>query len=659
MCGIAGFVNTSPPSFDSSSVLRRMTDAIAHRGPDETGSWHDDFASLGHRRLSIIDLATGQQPMTNETGDLWIVYNGEIFNHADLRPPLEQAGHRYHSHCDTETILHAWEQYGQDCVTHFRGMFSFAIWDKTRRLLFCARDRLGIKPFYYFWNGRTFAFASEMKALFEHPAISPALRETALPEYFTFGYGSGEETMFQGIRKLMPGHTLLLDLNHGPQVRRYWDVPDPASASGTQSSLSDREWIAETRRRVEESVRMRLMSDVPLGMFLSGGVDSSAIAAMIKRMTNGPVKTFSVGYAEAPYSELTYAAEVARLIGTDHHEVVIGMGDFFSALPRLIWHEDEPIAWPSSVSLHFVSQLAAREVKVVLTGEGSDEIFAGYSRYGWTRLNLQLLSAYRSLVPSGLRDFFRSRISTTSLLSRDVRRKLGHSFLGREESIESLYVDNFYSPFPAAQRRQLLKGHSAGDYDNFLGYWNSRAGGSLLQRMLYTDQKTYLVELLMKQDQMSMSASIESRVPLLDHTLVEFAMSIPDHLKIHGNTQKHVFKEAVSDLLPRSIVHRKKMGFPTPLRQWLRDERALPLLDSLLEPAGLLASYCDMDAVRRLIGDHRAGSHDYTDRIWSLLNLQIWGDTFITGREQRWQETGRNETGSKEPLGESVATRPA
>ena len=634
MCGIAGFVNTIPCEIGNSTI-KKMADAIAHRGPDDHAYYQDEWASLGHRRLSIIDLAAGRQPMTNETGDVWIVYNGEVFNHAALRPALELAGHRYRSHCDTETILHAWEQYGEDCVRHFRGMFSFAIWDKTRRRLFCARDRLGIKPFYYFWNGRTFAFASEIKALFEHPSISPALRPSALPEYLTFGYGSGEETMFQGIRKLMPGHTLLLDKDGEPRIRQYWDVPDPAPED---SSRTDVEWISEARRRVEESVEMRLMSDVPLGMFLSGGVDSSAIAAMIRRMTAGPVKTFSVGYAEAPFSELSYAAEVARLIGTDHHEVVVGMDDFFSALPHLIWHEDEPIAWPSSVSLHFVSQLAAREVKVVLTGEGSDELFGGYSRYGWTRLNLRLLSAYQRVAPAGLRGVLRSWISTNRLLSRDIRRKLGHSFLGREETIESLYIDNFYAPFPAAERDELLKRATVGGYDRFLSYWNARSGGSLLQRMLYADQKTYLVELLMKQDQMSMASSIESRVPFLDHTLVEFAMSVPDRLKIRGNTQKYIFKEAVSDLLPAGIVHRKKMGFPTPLRQWLRDPRALPLLDSLLEPEGLVASCCDRDAVTRLIADHTAGSHDYTDRIWSLLNLQIWGDTFITGRDTRWAE---------------------
>jgi asparagine synthase (glutamine-hydrolysing) len=646
MCGIAGFVNTSPTGGDNAAILRRMTDSIAHRGPDATGVWHDEYASLGHRRLSIIDLAAGGQPMTNETGEIWIVYNGEIFNHAALRPPLEQAGHRYRSHCDTETILHAWEEYGEECVTHFRGMFSLAIWDKTRRRLFCARDRLGIKPFYYFWNGRTFAFASEIKALFQHPSISPALRESALPEYFTFGYGSGELTMFEGIRKLMPGHTLVLDPDGEPRIRQYWDVPEPSSE---QSSRTDREWIGETRRRVEESVEMRLMSDVPLGMFLSGGVDSSAIAAMIRRRTDGPVKTFSVGYAEAQYSELSYAAEVARLIGTDHHEIVIGREDFFSALPGLIRHEDEPIAWPSSVSLHFVSQLAAREVKVVLTGEGSDELFAGYGRYGWTRLNLRLLSVYQSAVPAGLRGLLRAQIATSRLLSRDIRRKLGHSFLGRGESVESLYIDNFYSPFPAAERKELLKWPPGGEYANFLGYWNARSAGSLLQRMLYADQKTYLVELLMKQDQMSMASSIESRVPFLDHTLVEFAMSVPDHLKIHRGVQKYIFKEAVSDLLPAGIVHRKKMGFPTPLRQWLREPAALPLLDSLMEPEGLLASYCDREAIRRLTADHIAGSHDYTDRIWSLLNLQIWGDIFITGRDRRWSE----------PSAAGLAARPA
>lgn len=610
-----------------------MTESIAHRGPDDTGTYLDDWVALGQRRLSIIDVAGGHQPTPNETQDLWIIYNGEIFNHADLRQELEAAGHIYQSHCDTETILHAYEQYGPECLERFRGMFSFVIWDKVRRRLFCARDRLGIKPFYYFWNGRTFVFGSEIKALLQHPAVQPSFRETALPEYLTFGFLSGEETMFQGIRKLMPGHTLLLDLNTStpePVLRQYWNVPQ---SPVPYESRPDSEWIAETRRRLEETVRMRLMSDVPLGMFLSGGVDSSAIAALIRKMTGGPLKTFSVGYAEAPYSELSWAAEVAKYVGTDHHQVVVGRDEFFSLLPHLIWHEDEPIAWPSSVALHCVSELAAKHVKVVLTGEGSDELFAGYSRYGWTRLNLKLQKMWQSVAPGGIRSAVRNQVTHGSLLSRDLRRKLGHSFLGREESFQSLYIDNFLAPFSANERRELLgPANAASGYDSYLGYWNSRPNDDLISRMLYADQKTYLVELLMKQDQMSMSSSIESRVPFLDHTFVEFAMRMPDHMKIRGKVQKYVFKEAVSDLLPASIVHRTKMGFPTPLRQWLREPGAAPLLDSLFDSNGLISGYLNMDAVKRLVEDHRAGTHDCTDRIWNLLNLQIWGATFLNGK---------------------------
>src|SRR5579863_7431955 len=378
MCGIAGFV-TVQPGTGSDAVLARMTGRIRHRGPDAEGFYSDAHAFLGHRRLSIVDLAAGRQPMTQETGDLFLIYNGEIFNHADLRPELERAGHRYHSRSDTETVLHAYEEYGDACVKRFRGMFAFAIWDQQRQRLFCARDRLGIKPFYYFWDGRVFAFASEIKALLEHPAISAELEAELVPEMLAFGYSSDDRTLYRNIRKLMPGHFLVLDLAEpapAPKIDNYWDGPAPVT-----ESHPDQYWIAETRRRLEETVRMRLMSDVPLGMFLSGGVDSSAIAALIKRATSGPVKTFAVGYQEPQFSELNYASAVARSIGTEHHEIVVGQDQFFGMLPRLIWHEDEPIAWPSSVSLYFVSKLASEHVKVVLTGEGSDELFGGYGRY--------------------------------------------------------------------------------------------------------------------------------------------------------------------------------------------------------------------------------------------------------------------------------------
>jgi asparagine synthase (glutamine-hydrolysing) len=602
-----------------------MADAIRHRGPDDFGFYHDPQAHLSQRRLSIIDLAGGHQPMSNETGALWITFNGEIYNHAELRPALEQAGHRYQTRSDTETILHAYEEHGADCLGLLRGMFAFAIWDAKQQRLFCARDRLGVKPFYYYWDGRLFAFASEIKALLEHPEISPELAEDLLPDVLAFGYTGGEHTLFQNIRKLMPGHRMLLDVGcPRPELRceRYWDVPE---ADRDGQDLDDQFWIRETRRRLEESVQMHRMSDVPLGVFLSGGLDSSAIAALTQRTAPRPVRTFAVGYSEAKFSELGYARQAAGVLGTQHREVVVNRDDFFGALPQLIWHEDEPLAWPSSVPLYFVSKLAAQDVKVVLTGEGSDELFAGYQRYRWLDWN-QRCAAHYVRVPEPTRRAVQEWISTSPLLGAGLRRKLRHTVLGRELGFQSLFLENFYCAF-----------HAAGGCEDYMSYWNARRQDSSLARTLYADQKTYLVELLMKQDQMSMAASIESRVPYLDHALVEFAARIPDRLKIAGRTQKHILKAAVSDLLPRAIVHRKKMGFPTPLAEWLRDARAEPLYARLRAPDGLLAAHLDLQRMDVLIDRHRSGREDATDRIWRLLNLQLWGDLFLTGRrEQVW-----------------------
>jgi len=634
MCGIAGFV-TSRPGDPQSTIVERMTAVIEHRGPDAFGHYQDAWAHLGHRRLSIIDLATGQQPMTNEDRNLWIVYNGEIFNHAAIRPELERMGHRYHSACDTETILHAYEEFGPACVTRFRGMFSFALWDQNTRTLFCARDRLGIKPFYYYWDGRLFAFASEVKALLQHPEIRTAFEDSLLPEYLAFGYTSGEKTLFAGIRKLMPGHHLTLELSGDTprlSIEQYWDVPQ----AGPAVERDDASWISELRERLEETVRMRLMSDVPLGVFLSGGIDSSLIAALMRGMAPDRIKTFSVGYAETPFSELGYAAQVARSLDTEHHEVRVSMDDFFQALPRMIWHEDEPIAWPSSISLYFVSRLAAREVKVVLTGEGSDELFGGYERYGHHLRNQRHMGAWR-YAPVWLRESVRHGIQTTPLLSAALRRKIGHTALGREDSVTSLLLDNFYGPFSQDQRRRLHAEPEGAAYENYLRYFNARPNASLLPRMLYADQKTYLVELLMKQDQMSMACSIESRVPLLDHPLVEFAASVPDHLKIRNGTAKYILKKAAQGLLPDDIIHRKKMGFPTPLRQWLMDPRAKRFYTLLRDPNRLLAAHLDGGEIARLIERHQSGQEDGTDRLWNLLNLQIWGDLFLLGKQDEWQ----------------------
>jgi asparagine synthase (glutamine-hydrolysing) len=623
VCGIAGFVNVEPVD-GAIGILGRMADAIRHRGPDDFGFYHDPWAHLGQRRLSIIDIEGGHQPMSNETGTLWIAFNGEIYNHAALRPALERAGHRYQTHADTETILHAYEEHGADCLRLLRGMFAFAIWDAKQQRLFCARDRLGIKPIYYYWDGRLFAFASEIKALLEHPAISPALEADLLPDILAFGYSSGDHTLFQNIRKLMPGHRMLLEVGSPrPELKSesYWDIPADGEE---QPDLDEQSWIGETRRRLEESVQLHLMSDVPLGVFLSGGLDSSAIAGLIQRAVTRPVQTFAVGYSETKFSELGYARRVAAALGADHREVVVGMDDFFGALPTLIWHQDQPLAWPSSVPLYFVSKLAAQHVKVVLTGEGSDELFAGYERYRWLDVNQRWAARY-ARVPDQVRRAVRAWIAASPLLGAGLRRKLRHTVLGRELGFESLFLQNFYCAFEAGVR-----------CDNYMSHWNARPAASSLARTLYADQKTYLVELLMKQDQMSMAASIESRVPFLDHPLVEFAARIPDGLKIRGRAQKHILKAAIGDLLPRAVVHRRKMGFPTPLARWLRGARAEPLYARLRSPDGLLAAHFDLGQVEALIERHRSGREDATDRIWRLLNLQLWGDVFLTGREQVW-----------------------
>ncbi len=630
MCGICGIFHTHPAQRVERDALMEMNRRIAHRGPDDDGFFVEGNVGLAMRRLSIIDLQTGHQPITNEDETAWIVYNGELYNHQELRKDLEARGHRYRTRSDTETIVHLYEEYGRDSVKYLRGMFAFAIWDGRKRQLLVARDRLGIKPLYYRYDGKSLLFGSEIKAILSHPGVTPEFNRGTLAEYLAFGYISETETMYAGIRKLLPGHVLEIGEGGEPTITSYWDLkvsPEPDERPRSY-------YVARYRELLESCVASHLMSDVPLGVFLSGGLDSSAVAALATRIRREPIDTFAVGYGEEEFSELSFASTVAKHIGSKHHQVQLNREEFFQTLPRLIWHEDEPIVWPSSVSLYFVARLARERVTVVLTGEGSDETLAGYTRYPWTLLNSRMDRLYRGLTPRFVRQIIRNGMKA-GRWSAALHRKLEHTFLVRDGgSWPSFYFDNFYSAFSGVEQDDLLTPEAkrrAGDaYAGSMKYWNA-SSGDLLHRLLYTDIKTYLVELLMKQDQMSMAASIESRVPFLDHELVEFTASIPAKYNTRGLAGKFILKSAIEDLLPREIVYRQKMGFPTPWAHWLAGRELDRLEQLLLEPRTVERGYFHSGAVKRLFAEHRAGRRDHGNRIWRLLNLELWERVCLDG----------------------------
>ena len=640
MCGICGIFNHEQARRVDRSTLATMNRQITHRGPDDEGLFVDGNVGIAMRRLSIIDVKSGHQPLSNETGDIWIVYNGEVYNHEDLRKDMQARGHSYRTKSDTESIVHLYEEYGRDCVQHLRGMFAFVIWDQKRRVLFGARDRFGIKPFYYRHENGTLLFGSEIKTILAYPGVKAEFNRSTLGEYLAFGYTSGSDTMFSGIHKLMPGHWFELNEAGDWTTGEYWDL----QVAPDDGSLPEKHYIEMYRDGLEKAVASHLMSDVPLGVFLSGGLDSSAVAALTKRIRKEPVETFSVGYAEAAFSELGYAQEVATHIGTQHHEVRVSQKEFFDVLPKLIWHEDEPIVWPSSVALYFVAKLARERVTVVLTGEGSDETLGGYSRYALTRWNASADAIYRGVTPSFLRQKVRHAIQSNAF-GATLQRRLEHTFLGRDgASWESFYFDNFYSAFSASEQAGLLtpeaqKAAGTGVYGSVMGAWEN-SSGDLLHRLLYTDIKTYLVELLMKQDQMSMAASIESRVPFLDHVLVEQAMRIPTRYLLEGLSGKMVLKRALEDILPHDILYRKKMGFPTPWSRWLQGDQLSEVESMLTSDRSLARGLFQMDALRHMFSEHRKGQRDHTNRIWRLMNLEIWHRVFIDGEYTAADATG-------------------
>jgi asparagine synthase (glutamine-hydrolysing) len=629
MCAIAGILKFDPRETVDERRLLRMRDLLRHRGPDGEGTFLEGPVGLGHRRLAIVDVAGGRQPMCNEDGSIWIVFNGEIYNHAELRPELLDRGHRYRTWSDTETILHLYEEEGERAVERLSGMFAFAIWDSTRRRLFLARDRLGIKPLYYAITEGELTFASEIKALVEGSPLRARLNHAVLPEFLATGFVAGEETFFAGVRQLLPGRTLTWSPDEGFRERRYWRLP---AASGDSETAGAAESATELRERLRRSVKSHLMSDVPLGLFLSGGIDSAGLLGLMAGMVREPVKTFAVGFNEPEANELAYARIASQRAGAEHREIVVTPEEFWAALPRLVWHEDEPIAFPSSVALHFVSRLARDHVKVVLTGEGADELFLGYNRYRVAAWNESLGRSYWSLVPSAVR---RRLARTIPAMPGGVRRYVGRSFFALEPGPRSLFFENF-AVFPDSWLRrivaddQLVAGRDP--YASGLAHYRE-AGSDALDRMSRADLQTYLVRLLMKQDKMSMAASIESRVPYLDPALVEHVVGLPARLKLRGFTTKAVLREALKTLVPPEILARRKMGFPVPVGRWLRT-RFWPMVEEfVLGPRTLERGLFDPAVLRLLADEHRREAAEHGDRLWLLITLEIWQRVFVDGEE--------------------------
>ena len=631
MCGINGiaFSPRSGRRVDEAKLVA-MRDILHHRGPDDAGIFIDRNIGLGHRRLSIVDVAHGAQPMFNGDRSCAIVYNGEVYNHADYRDELEARGYEFQNRSDTETILHLYAEYGRDCVDHLRGMFAFAIWDTGKKELFIARDRFGVKPLYYVHtDDGSLYFASEIKALLTAGAVKPEINYNALPDQLANHGTSGDETLFCGVKRLLPGHTLVWK-DGKIDIREFWDL----SFEPKHETRTDADYIEEWRDLFRQSVELRLMADVPLGMFLSGGIDSSAIAAMMSTMVAEPIKTFSVGFREREANELEYARLVAKKFGTDHHEITITPEQFFEALPNLVWHEDEPIGFIASVPLYFVSKLAQEHVKVVLTGEGADETLAGYGRYAKALKLLSYGEKYESVTPSFLRDAVRGGVAT---LPNALNRKLNRTFLSRESDIENLFFDNF-GVFPKAMQDKMFSRETREKILNPNPYFLQNQliercdAVDVLDKLLYADTKTYLHELLMKQDQMSMAASIESRVPFLDHKLVEFTARMPREMKLRGGSTKWILREAMKGILPAEIIDRPKMGFPVPVGSWFRGQFKHIVDEYGLSKRAMARGIFDAGFVRSLVAKHNAGE-DHDERLWALVNFEIWQRQFIDGEK--------------------------
>jgi asparagine synthase (glutamine-hydrolysing) len=605
-----------------------MGAVTTHRGPDDGGAHADGRCAIGMRRLSIIDLSGGHQPLANADGSLVVVCNGEIYNFRELRRELESHGHHFRTDSDSEVVLHGYAQWGRDFVTRLNGMFGFAIWDRHRQALLVGRDRLGIKPIYWLNDGTRFAFASEAKALLELPGFERAVDPAALAAYLELGYVPSPLSMFRGIHKL-PIASVLSVTSSGSSIETYWKPP-----TKVDSEVGAAEWAQRVRERIETSVQMQMVSDVPIGAFLSGGVDSSAVLAFMTKHSASPVKTYSIGFdggaAERFYNELDNARQVAHLFGTDHHEILV-KPDVVRLLPKLLWHMDEPIADSALVTTYLVAEFARRDVKVILSGAGGDELFGGYRRYlgehymrylNWLPQSAKRGAAWLAeLMPS-------DRHSAMLNYSR-----LAKNFLGAAASPFTERYRAYVGVFSFDEATALMAGPPSARFDAIRAGFEASGGDDVLARMFAVDAHTQLPDdILMLTDKMTMAASLECRVPLLDHELVELAAKIPANVKVAGGELKSLMKKALADVLPREVLHRPKRGFGAPMGAWLKGALSGMLESALsresVESRGLL----NYAPVARLISDHRSNRVDGTDKLLALLNLEVWCRVYLDGR---------------------------
>jgi asparagine synthase (glutamine-hydrolysing) len=640
MCGICGIweYGATAGRVDL-SLVERMRDEMRHRGPDDEGAalFDGERLGFGFRRLSIIDLSSaGNQPMRGcASKQVWIVFNGEIYNHAELRPGLEQRGHQYASRTDTETILHLYEERGLDFVNDIEGDFGIALWDAERAQLVLARDRMGVKPLYFYNQDGRFIFASEVKSILRHPAVTPELDEESLYHYLTFLTTPAPRTLFRNIQKLPAGHMLVVKHDGSTELKQYWDAL-PTSASDDRSDAEHQE---EILRLLRDSIRKRMMSDVPFGVFLSGGVDSSANVALMSELMSQPVRTYTVGFEDSEeLNELESARAVAKRFSTDHHEVIIGQQDMQKFLPDLIFHQDEPLADPVCVPLYYVSRLARESGTIVVqVGEGADEIFAGYdwfrkyvriSELFWQPAEKLPLSLRRSLAALA-KPLLEASFSKRKAI--ELARRLGAGeplFWGGA----IVFDEDFKRRVLSSDVVERLDGLSS--YDAVKTHLDHvallRPDSDFAARMSYLELKLRLPELLlMRVDKITMATSVEARVPFLDHHLVEYAMSLPVELKIKGTSGKHILKQALEKILPADLLHRPKRGFGAPIREWFRGAGGETLSALIMNSSIRKRELFDYDFIVRLIDEHRRGAHDWSFQLWGLLNVSLWYDRWI------------------------------